>query len=70
MKIYCSSCSKYLGEIRDATLRKNTHHLCDQCEIKRKAADMHMQATVRDSKSPVDEILRKVLGVENSSNYE
>jgi hypothetical protein len=44
-KIYCSDkdCGIYLGEIRDATLRKNIHHLCDKCETKRLALKMRFQ---------------------------
>jgi len=31
MKIYCYICKKYMGEIRDATLRKGTKYLCPEC---------------------------------------
>lgn len=44
-KIYCADkdCGIYLGEIRDATLRKNMHFLCDKCETKRLALKMRFQ---------------------------
>ena len=31
MKIYCHKCKKYLGEIRDATIRKGIVYLCRDC---------------------------------------
>lgn len=30
-KIYCQKCGKYLGEIRDATLRKGVIYVCMVC---------------------------------------
>lgn len=33
-KIYCKSCGKFLGEIRDATLYKSIIYLCDRCDNK------------------------------------
>ena len=30
-RIYCVICNKYLGEIRDATLRKGIVYLCRTC---------------------------------------
>jgi hypothetical protein len=44
-KIYCADkdCQKYLGEIRDATLRMGIHHLCENCETKRLALKMRFQ---------------------------
>jgi hypothetical protein len=35
MKIYCSGCQLYLGEIVKANIRKNSIHLCNVCESKR-----------------------------------
>lgn len=35
MKINCYYCGLHLGEIRDATVRKNTKYLCGAC------ADLH-----------------------------
>jgi predicted SprT family Zn-dependent metalloprotease len=29
--IYCKTCGKYLGEIRDATLRKGVKYQCAKC---------------------------------------
>lgn len=29
--IYCRQCHKFLGTIRDATLRKGIAHLCSDC---------------------------------------
>ena len=39
-RIFCKGCGKYLGEIRDATLRKEITYLCSSCEIKRFASDL------------------------------
>lgn len=30
-KIHCEKCHKYLGEIRDATLRKGIVYTCSEC---------------------------------------
>ncbi len=30
--IYCKDCRLYLGEIRDATLRKGISYRCEKCE--------------------------------------
>lgn len=30
-KIHCHLCGKYLGDIRDATLRKGTKYICEEC---------------------------------------
>jgi len=38
--IRCKGCNKYLGEIRDATLRKEITYLCISCERKRLASDL------------------------------
>lgn len=32
MKIYCMICYKFLGEIRDGTIRKNTAYVCGECQ--------------------------------------
>ena len=40
MEIHCSKCSIYLGEIRDAKLRKNISFLCNACETSRVALEM------------------------------
>jgi hypothetical protein len=37
--IYCISCNLYLGEIKEATLRKNIYYLCNNCKEKWKAAN-------------------------------
>ena len=37
-KINCKSCKTYLGEIRDAKLKKGISYLCRSCENKRKIA--------------------------------
>ena len=38
-KIHCEDCNTHLGEIRDATLRKNTKHYCCACSDKKKDPD-------------------------------
>lgn len=35
-KIFCSECKTYLGEIRDAKLKKDMAHLCAKCESARR----------------------------------
>lgn len=32
MKIYCYSCNKYVGLVRDASLMKNLAYLCPECK--------------------------------------
>jgi len=48
MKIYCAKCGKYLGEIRDATLRKKIYFICWPCEQERKAGDIFSFLNVKD----------------------
>jgi transposase-like protein len=31
MKIYCHICNRYMGEIRDGTIRKGTKYVCAEC---------------------------------------
>jgi protein-arginine kinase activator protein McsA len=31
MKIYCHICHRYMGEIRDGTIRKGTKYVCAEC---------------------------------------
>lgn len=52
-KLYCADkdCGLYLGEIRDATLRKNIHFLCDNCETKRLALKMRFQSPPNEKQS-------------------
>ena len=38
--IHCKDCNIFLGDIRDATLKKGITYLCSDCNIKRVAADM------------------------------
>ena len=37
-KIYCQDCKAYLGEIREATLKKGMVFLCRNCELKRRVS--------------------------------
>ena len=39
-RIFCEGCKQYMGEIRDATLRKGIVYLCTRCETKRLASDL------------------------------
>ncbi len=39
--IYCKSCNKYLGEIRDAKLRIGTSYACNDCSYKLEPAENH-----------------------------
>ena len=34
----CQDCNKYLGEIRDAKLRKGIRHYCEDCDRRNRAA--------------------------------
>lgn len=40
MKIYCIKCNLYLGNIRDAKLRKDIKYLCEKCNIQREALEL------------------------------
>lgn len=40
MKIRCEKCNLNLGEIRDATLRKNISYFCNSCTEKLKRLDI------------------------------
>jgi len=53
-RIHCAGCGKYLGEIRDATLRKGIVHLCDGCNMKRLASDL---ANKTAPKSPFEDLM-------------
>ena len=49
-KIYCAECTTYLGEIRDATLKKGMIYLCIKCEETRNL----LKATIgRKGNNPV-----------------
>lgn len=37
-KIYCEQCDAYLGEVRDATLRKDALYICASCLIRLRPA--------------------------------
>lgn len=45
MKIVCKKCSRYLGEIRDATLHKQIVYLCDKCETQRVSLEMRYNSS-------------------------
>ena len=47
--VYCEGCNLYLGEIRDAKLRKGIVYLCKNCETKRIASDLARQTKKKDS---------------------
>jgi len=47
MKIYCTSCNMYLGEIKEAYLRKEIFYLCKYCEEKWRTAVNLAEATRR-----------------------
>jgi hypothetical protein len=46
--IFCGICKKYLGEIRDAKLRKGIAFLCAECETKRIASGMRKKSDIKD----------------------
>lgn len=39
-KLYCKPCGKYMGEVRDGSLRKGMTVLCELCERKRALLEM------------------------------
>lgn len=51
IKIRCSNCNINLGEIRQASLRKNISYLCSNCEDKRKIAVRYMESKGNDNSS-------------------
>lgn len=53
-KIFCV-CGKYLGVIRDAKLLKGIVFLCPNCEVKRKASDLHEKT---QKKSPFEDLFK------------
>ena len=56
MKIYCNGCGVYLGEIRDAKLRKNIVHLCKDC-----FSTYRLKMTPKTNDVP--DFLKDILGV-------
>lgn len=49
MKINCFYCGIHLGEIRDATLRKNIKHLCGACaDLNKPSARVEMPDFFKD----------------------
>ena len=68
MKIHCKNCGLFLGEIRDANLRKKISHICFDCteihfqEIEKE----YKQNKIKDSiKDPTVEHLRSIFGMED-----
>lgn len=58
MKIYCSGCQLYLGDIEKASLRKNISYLCNVCETKR-----YENASKKPSKQqPVNDLFGDIFG--------
>jgi glutaredoxin-related protein len=55
--IHCVDCGTYLGEIRDAKLKKNISHICSSCTNMRKH---HKTPDLQDTNfmSMFDEILK------------
>lgn len=39
-KLFCESCRKYLGEIRDAKLHKDIKYLCKSCNTQRESLEL------------------------------
>jgi hypothetical protein len=51
-KIYCYTCKEFLGEIRDATLRKDIKYQCGKCATPKKQESHDLPerfAEIRDS---------------------
>ena len=64
-QIFCKGCGKYLGEIRDAKLRKGMVYLCQNCETKRLASDMARNKM--KAQDPVNDFMN-IFGKNFSSN--
>jgi len=47
-KIYCYKCQSYLGEIRDATLKKDVLFLCSICFNKDRTKDYDLPKGFED----------------------
>lgn len=65
-KIYCV-CGKYMGEIRDATLRKGLMYLCPTCDKKRRAAEVAER--FRPQSNPVGDFMEAVFGKGRGGNH-
>jgi len=57
-KIYCQKCKKYLGEIRDAKLRKDIAFLCKDCETQRMALELRFSKTTNSKKGGLEDLLK------------
>jgi len=49
-KIHCVECNLFLGDIRDASLRRNIVHLCTDCNNNRIAEKMLAKTRSKDWK--------------------
>lgn len=58
-EIKCEDCSKSMGEIRDATLRKGIIHICTPCNTARKKLKSRLAAL---------ELMQKTDGHSNKSD--
>ncbi len=62
MKIKCTKCYKYLGEIRDAKLRKGITYLCKECDTQRQALELRFKKpNSKDSESDLFDILGGII---------
>ena len=59
-EIKCEDCSKPMGEIRDATLRKGIIHICTHCNTARKKLKSRLVAL---------EMLQKTDGYANKDDF-
>lgn len=58
-RIHCQGCNTYMGEIRDASLRKGMTVYCDSCDRRMRAA---LRMDRADESSPIRRNLKDILG--------
>lgn len=63
VQIRCTFCNKYLGEIRDAKLRKGMGHVCDTCidSVKTQQASKSFDDIYKQS-NPLEDIFGGIFG--------
>lgn len=54
--IHCQDCNKYLGEIRDAKLRKGIRHYCEDCDRRNRAA-RRLSEAAGQGRNPLGDML-------------
>lgn len=60
-KIYCKGCGRFLGYIRDATLKKEMVYLCGDCDTRMMASDL-FNKTEKAKNNPFSDLFNSDLG--------